>query len=282
MGAARMPLVLGNDFAGTVCAVGRGVKALREGDAVFGAKPPSSDGSHATHLVVRAEHVVLQPKGLPPTRLATLPYNFLTVSRALAGAGIAMENIRGRDVLVHGASGGLGLLAVRMLHSFGAHVTAIAGAGGHHACRAAGAAVVIDRQPGSLPRLTRRFAATLNFATWDDEEKLLRLLAPDAIGHATTVHPMLSNIDRLGLAYGAIASLRQKRAMSALVPRGARYAWTIFRPDRAALASLPELAAALQVPASVGFDLAETANAHRHVELRRPGRAVLLTGGLLT
>ncbi|MGN5479212.1 alcohol dehydrogenase catalytic domain-containing protein [Cupriavidus basilensis] len=54
-------LVLGNDFAGTVCAVGAGVTGLREGDAVFGAKPPSSDGTHATHVTVLAGHVVAQP-----------------------------------------------------------------------------------------------------------------------------------------------------------------------------------------------------------------------------
>ncbi|MBC7859890.1 MAG: alcohol dehydrogenase catalytic domain-containing protein, partial [Burkholderiaceae bacterium] len=42
MGAARLPLVLGNDFAGTVCAVGSGVTEWREGDPVFGAKPPDS------------------------------------------------------------------------------------------------------------------------------------------------------------------------------------------------------------------------------------------------
>jgi reticulon-4-interacting protein 1, mitochondrial len=276
LGAARMPLVLGNDFAGTVCAVGHGVTTFREGDAVFGAKPPSSYGTHATHVAVRAEHALLQPTAVPAHVLAALPYNFLTVTRALAGAGITQESINGGNVLVHGASGGLGLLAVRLLNELGAHVTAVAGSGGLAACHAAGAAIVVDRHRKSLASLPRQFAATLNFANWDDEASLLRLLAPGAIGHATTVHPLLGNFDRFGLLAGAVATLRDKRRMRALAPNGACYAWTVFRPDRTALSALAARADALILPDVVGFPLGKAAEAHRHVEQRRPGRAVLL------
>lgn len=276
IGAARLPLVLGNDFAGVVCAVGRGVTAFREGDAVFGAKPPSSQGSHATHVVVNASMLLHQPPGMHAEQLAPLPYNFLTVSRALDGAGINRSNISGREVLVHGASGGLGLIALRMLHAMGAHVTAIAGAR-KQACRQAGAAVVIDRRTTPLRALPQHFSATLNFASWDDEPVLLSLLAAGAVGHATTVHPLLGQLDRNGLAGGLAGAWIEKRRMAARIPAGAKYAWTVFRPDRTALEHLGDFAPLLQMPTEpVRFALANASKAHRHVEEQLAGRALLM------
>ena len=277
MGAARLPLVLGNDFAGTVCAVGPGVTGWREGDAVFGAKPPARDGSHATHVAVDAAHVLAQPAGVPAAQLATLPYNFLTVCRALAGAGITRTSVLNRRVLVHGGSGGLGMIAIALLKQLGAHVTALAGAHGLAACSAAGADLALDRQRHPLASLPPQYAATLNFAHWDDDAQLVARLVPGALGHATTVHPMLAQIDRHGVAGGALAALYRKRRSAAGAPRGARYAWTVFRPDSDALHWLAEYATALPVaPALQAFRLADVAAAHEHAEQRRPGRAVLL------
>jgi NADPH:quinone reductase-like Zn-dependent oxidoreductase len=277
MGAARMPLVLGNDFAGTVCAVGRDVTAFREGDAVFGAKPPSSQGSHATHVVVDARLALRQPPGLTAGHLAALPYNFLTVSRALAGAGITRDTIDGRRVLVHGASGGLGLIALRLLHGMGARVTAVAGGAHGQACLQAGAESVVNRHAIPLRALPREYVATLNFASWEDDATMLRLHAPGSLGHATTVHPLLGQLDHHGLIRGLAASWLTKRSMSAQMPRGARYAWTVFRPAPAALASLAECAPLLSLPlALVSYPLAQAAQAHRHVEQRQAGRAILL------
>jgi NADPH:quinone reductase-like Zn-dependent oxidoreductase len=276
MGAARLPLVLGNDFAGTVCAVGRGVTAFREGDAVFGAKPPSSQGSHASHLVIDAGLALHKPPDMAAEQLAALPYNFLTVSRALAGAGITRSNISGREVLVHGASGGLGLIALRLLHAMGAHVTAIAGQR-RALCHQAGAAHVLDRHGAPLRALPQQFAATLNFGSWDDEASLLNLLTRNAVGHATTVHPLLGELDRHGLTGGAAGAWLARRRMAAQVPSGARYAWTVFRPDRAALEHLADFAPLLQLPGELKrYALAQAGLAHTHVERQLPGRAILL------
>jgi D-arabinose 1-dehydrogenase-like Zn-dependent alcohol dehydrogenase len=277
LGAARMPLVLGNDFVGVVAAVGRGATYFREGDEVFGAKPPSSAGSHATHIVVKEEHATWRPPGISVSALATLPYNFHTVARAFAGAGINSRNVRGRDVLVHGASGRLGLLAVRTLAIWGAHVTTVSGSTGTEACRRAGAVRTIDRSRTSLRTLQPSFAATLNFANWDDEAALLRLLANDALGHATTVHPLLGNFDSFGLLRGGLATMREKGQMRKLVPHGARYTWSVFAPDSRAL---EQLACHAGIYADLApykeFALADTVLAHRHVAQRQPERAVLI------
>jgi len=276
LGAARLPLVLGNDFAGRVCAVGPGVSGLREGDAVFGAKPPSSQGSHASHVVVDARHALRQPRGMSAAQLSVLPYNFMTVWRALQGAGISAATAAGSRVLVHGASGGLGLIALRLLRSMGAHATALSSERWHSACLRAGATEVLDRHGTPLSALPAQFDATLNFASWDDEAALLRLLTADALGHASTVHPLLTQLDRHGVAGGLASAWMQRRRMAAHLPSSVRYDWTVFRATGEALRQLAEHAPALNLPGAVAlYPLQQAELAHRHVEQRRPGRVVL-------
>jgi reticulon-4-interacting protein 1, mitochondrial len=276
MGAARLPLTLGNDFAGRVMRVGRGVSHLREGDAIFGAAPPSSRGTHANCVVVRASHAVLQPKGMSSAELAAVPYNFLTVAKALQAAGLGAANLDGIDVLVHGGTGGLGMIAVQLLKRRGAYVAATGSDDRLPMCRRAGASLLIDRERDELRALPYRFAATLNFANWDDESALLRLLAPNALGHATTVHPLLGNFDRFGLLRGGMASLSQKRRMRALAPRGARYAWSIFSADRAVLEELAATVGTITLPKVRSYTLADAAGAYMHNEKSLPGRPVLM------
>lgn len=277
LGAARLPLVLGNDFAGTVYALGRGVSTFREGDAVFGAKPPSRAGTHATHVIVDASDAVHQPIGMLEEQLASLPYNFITVMRAFAGAGITRSSVNGREVLVHGASGGLGLIALGQLRQMGAHVTAVASEHNHGMCMRAGAASVLDRRTTALRALPRRYVATLNFGSWDDEAALVGLLAPGAAGHACTVHPLLGQLDQHGFAAGLAKAWLIKRAMAALAPSGARYDWTVFRPQRDVLDHLAECAPTMRLLTPiVRFPLSQIARAHAHVEQHQAGRAVLL------
>ncbi|NVD73701.1 hypothetical protein HUX88_24640 [Duganella sp. BJB1802] len=169
------------------------------------------------------------------------------------------------------------MIAIALLKQLGAHVTTTAGEHGLAACRAAGADLVLDRRLHPLDRLPRHFAATLNFAHWQDDAPLVARLAPDALGHATTVHPLLAQIDRYGLAGGALAALLRKRRSAAGAPPGGRYAWTVFRPDHGALDWLAEYAVTRKVaPTLQAFRMGDVAAAHAHVEERRLGRAVLL------
>src|SRR5208282_3809186 len=57
MGASRFPMTLGNDFAGLVAAAGSGrASGFAIGERVYGVKPPSRDGTHASHVLVKAAH----------------------------------------------------------------------------------------------------------------------------------------------------------------------------------------------------------------------------------
>jgi len=278
IGAGKFPLVLGNDFAGTIATVGSKVSAFKVGDRVYGLKPASAQGTHASQVLAKAAHVLPAPAGQDPQALAAIPYSFVTMWLAVRGAGLTRENAAGKKVLVHGAGGGLGTLALQMLSVWGAKTTAAAWPEMHAGCLQAGAAEVVDSSKESFASLGRVFDATLNFATWDDDLTLVRCLRDGALGHATTVHPMLGNFDKYGWVRGALRSLSEKKSHRAALPKGTRnYAWVLFRPDSEALSELAELVEQqrLNLPIAVRSPLQQADEAFDHVRKGRPGRAVL-------
>ena len=108
LGAGTFPTVLGNDLVGTVTAVGARVATFKIGDRVYGVKPASVRGTHASHALVKATHVLPVPEGRDLHPLAAIPYSFMTMWLAVRGAGLTRKNAPGKSVLVHGAAGGLG------------------------------------------------------------------------------------------------------------------------------------------------------------------------------
>ena len=281
LGAGKFPLVLGNDFAGTIATTGTGVSSLKPGDVVYGLKPASANGTHSSHVLVKTAVVLRAPAGADLEALPALPYSFVTMWLAVRGAGLMRENAAGKKVLVHGAAGGLGTLALQMLSAWGAKITAIARPPMLAGCKQGGAAEVLDGSKEPFASLDRTFDATLNFATWDDDLALVRCLRAGALGHATTVHPLLGNFDRYGWVRGALRSFSEKKAHRAALPKGARnYAWTLFRPDGEALSELAQLVAQqrLSLPIGISEPLQEAAEAFDHVRKGRPGRALLTPG----
>jgi len=278
--AGTFPLVLGNDFAGTVSAVGAGVNNFAVGDRVFGVKPPSCAGTHATQVVVQARHTIAAPSRGDLQALAALPYSFITMYLALRGAGLTRGTAPGKSVLIHGAGGGLGQLALQLLAYWGAKTSAICRPEQTASCVKLGAIETFDGRQ-SWRNAAGRFDATLNFASWDDDLALLGCLRDGALGHATTVHPLLGNLDRLGWVRGVRACIADKRRHAAALPAGSqRYAWTVFSPDLAALAELRQQVehGCAQLPIGCAVPLTQAEAAFAHIREGKPGRAVILPG----
>lgn len=165
------------------------------------------------------------------------------------------------------------------MEEWGAKVTAIAWPSAFDACIGAGAANVIDCTTNPFASLGRLFDATLNFATWDDDLLLLGCLRDGALGHATTVHPMLRNFDELGWTRGVLRTLSDKKRHRSTLPKGVKhYAWTLFRPDEAALSELSRLVEQNDINLPIGLirSLEDAAEAFEHVSKGKPGRALLM------
>nr|WP_176947289.1 alcohol dehydrogenase catalytic domain-containing protein [Pseudomonas benzenivorans] len=278
-GAGKFPLVLGNDVAGVVESVGPGVSAWRPGDRAFGLVPTGKGGAHATHVAVEARWLRPFDDGHDAAALAALPYSFTTLWQSLRKAGIDEHNAKGLAVLVHGASGGLGRLAIQLLTRWGAAVTAICSTASLDTCRALGATSVWDRTRQPLSGLPQRYDAALNFGAWQDEETLIGALEQGALGFASTVHPLLANFDSYGWLGGAWQTGCDLRRCKALATaKGANYGWVVFKPEDEALDALQRLLDedALALPVGISVPLSAAGQAFAHVARQHPGRAILL------
>jgi amino acid adenylation domain-containing protein len=114
------PIPFGAECSGVIAAVGAGVDGLTAGDEVM-AVAPFSFGSHVT---TPAELVALKPSAITFEEAATIPIAFLTAAYALEDLGRLGA---GERVLIHSASGGVGLAALQLARRAGADVFATAG-----------------------------------------------------------------------------------------------------------------------------------------------------------
>jgi NADPH:quinone reductase-like Zn-dependent oxidoreductase len=108
----------GFDGAGEVEAVGAAVRNFRPGDAVFG----QCDRACAEYAAVNQDKLALKPSNLTFEQAAALPTSALAALHALRDVGRVRP---GQEVLINGASGGVGTFAVQIAKSFGAKVTGV-------------------------------------------------------------------------------------------------------------------------------------------------------------
>ena len=138
-----LPLVLGWDVSGVIEAVGAGVTRLRVGDEVFSKPDIARDGAYAEFIVIRESEVALKPKSLDHVHAAALPLAGLTAWQSLFDAGGLSA---GQRVLIHGAAGGVGHLAVQLAKWKKAQVIGTASAKNHDFLRQLGVDQVVAYQ----------------------------------------------------------------------------------------------------------------------------------------
>ena len=130
--------ILGADIAGDVVAVGNGVTEFKVGDAVFGG---SGFGGFAEYVKIPEKGLAHKPANVSYEDAASFPLVGFTALQGLRDAG----NIQaGQKVLVNGASGGVGSMAVKLAKHFGAEVTGVCSTRNTELVRSIGADHVID------------------------------------------------------------------------------------------------------------------------------------------
>jgi NADPH:quinone reductase-like Zn-dependent oxidoreductase len=112
------PLTLGTDFAGEVVAVGEDIQHVAPGDAVYGLVPMHS-GTFAEFTVAKAHEVAHKPRSLDYIQAAALPLPSMAAWQSLFDRA---EFQRGERVLIHGAAGTVGSLALQLAKREGAFV----------------------------------------------------------------------------------------------------------------------------------------------------------------
>lgn len=218
-GRPRFPLVPGVDGAGIVAAMGARVRGLRVGDRVYAYEFGNRQGGfYAEYAAVAAAHV-----GRVPRRVALRDAGAAAATGLTALQGIDALRVRPRQtVLIFGATGAVGTMAVQFAAQRGAHVIATAsGNAATRLIRRLGAGRVVDaRQPSALDAL-RTYApdgldAVLALAGGDELERCLDFVRPRGrVAHPNGVEPPPSARRQFRVhAYDAVASRRAFATLS--------------------------------------------------------------------
>lgn len=259
---ARFPLILGTDGSGTVVAAGARVTNVALGDRVYGYSFENSKGGwYAGYVAVPGSNVARVPAVLDMTAAGAVPAIGLT---ALQGVDDALEIAGDENVIVYGASGNVGMLALQFAKLRGARVLAIAsGVDGVALARRLGADEAIDGTKGDVEAAAKRFAP-------DGVDAVLACAGGPSL---TRCLDAMKHGGRLAYPHGVEPAPRKRRGLvvkSYDAESGVRQ----FERLNAAIEESD-----LEVPIADTFALDDAARAHKRVERGHVlGKVVLKIG----
>jgi NADPH:quinone reductase-like Zn-dependent oxidoreductase len=186
------PIILGQELAGDIAAVGRDVRRFKTGDAVFG-PTGFSLGAYAEYKCVPEEPGVMQgalapkPANLTYAQAAAVPVGGLEALHFIRKA-----NLRdGEKALIYGAGGSIGTMAVQLARLHGAEVTAVDSAAKLDMLRSIGAGHVLDYRQQDFTRLAKAYDVILDVVGKSSFARSLRALTPN--GRYLLVNPSLAH-----------------------------------------------------------------------------------------
>jgi NADPH2:quinone reductase len=246
---STFPLVLGTDGAGVVVALGAGVHGFKSGDQVYSYNWDNPQGGfYAEYVAVPAKFVGHVPTGMSLRDAGAITVTALT---ALQGIDDALHIKRGETLIIHGAAGGVGSLAVQFAKLRGAKVLATAtGDDGASFVKQLGADAVVDGRHGDIAAAAREFApagidAVLALAGGEALERCLDALRRGGtVAYPNGVLPEPKARDGITIVrYDAIAGSAQFERLDSAIT-----------------------AVKLRVPIAAEYPLAEAAKAHERLE----------------
>jgi NADPH:quinone reductase len=247
-GRPRFPLVPGVDGAGVVIARGARVRRFRRGDRVYSYEFGNRQGGfYAEFAAAEASHVSRVPKGLDLPAAGAVATTGLTALQGIDALGLRP----GHTVLIFGASGAVGTIAVQLARQRGAHVIATAsGAAAARLVRKLGAERVIDARRAESIEQLRRFApdgldCVLALAGGTGLERCLDFVRPKGrVAHPNGIEPV--PIERRTFrvrAFDAIANRGEFEKLNRHLGKGR-----------------------IRVPIAASYPLAKAAEAHRRLD----------------
>lgn len=230
------PLILGTDVSGVVAAIGDGVSAFSVGDEVFAMVRFPEDlmqgsGAYAEYVTVPASELALKPAGIDHIQAAGAPMSLLTAWQFLVDLGHDAPNpfqsfrhspipLQGKTVLVNGAGGGVGHLAIQLAKWRGAHVIAVA-SGKHEALlRALSADQIIDYTKTAAETAAEDVDLVIDAVGGSNMERFLNVVRPG--GALFLVNPLGFSAHKDAARRGITVSSTQVRSNGAQLAEAGR------------------------------------------------------------
>ena len=173
---------IGTDVAGRVEAIGKNVQQFQPGDEVFGDLSECGFGAFAEYISVPETALVHKPTNLSFEEAATVPVSGLAALQALRDYGDIQS---GQKVLINGASGGVGSVAVQLAKGVGAEVTAVCSTSKVEMVKSLGADHVVDYTQSDPTKPTEPYDLVLDAAAYRPFSDFLDALAKPSQGEIT-------------------------------------------------------------------------------------------------
>ena len=161
----------GMDFAGVVEELGSGVEGFAPGDEVLGTTDTAC-GAFAEYVSIPSQYIVKKPGNIAWETAASIATSGQTALQAMRLGRVVTKDSR---VLINGASGGVGSIAVQLAKQMGAHVTGVCSTNNVELVRSLGADVVVDYKVGTVETASagRKYDKILDMAGRPGCRKLL-------------------------------------------------------------------------------------------------------------
>ena len=179
---ASFPLTLGQDFAGDVVQIGKEVGNFKTGDKVFG----FATGAYAEFATIPAKDLTRMPITTDYPTAASLPTAGLTAYQVIFDV---VKAAKGLQILIHGAAGGVGSIAVQLAKSKGARIVATASGQDAPYLKSLGAEEVIDYRSERFEQHLRDLDAVVDLIGGDTLARSYQILKSGGIIVSTVAAP---------------------------------------------------------------------------------------------
>ncbi|MFF0337755.1 NADP-dependent oxidoreductase [Streptomyces fimicarius] len=265
-----LPLVLGNDLAGTVVRVGPAVTRFAVGDEIYARPDKDRIGTFAELIAVHQDDVAIKPATLTMEEAASLPLVALTAWQALVERAQVQP---GQKVLIHAGAGGLGTIAVQLAKALGAHVAATASTAKADLVKELGADVVVDYRKQDFETVLDGYDVVLDSLGGENLAKSLRVLKPGGKAIGVAGPPDAAFARELGLnpilriVMSALSFTTRRRAKR----RGVTYSFLFMKAGGGTLREFARLVDAGKIRPVVDrvFPFDQTPKAMEYVEKGR-------------
>ena len=277
------PLVLGRDCSGEVVAVGDSVTKFLPGDNVFAAVPIHDQGTHAQLVAVDEDCVSMKPINSDFTEAASLPWVACTAWSALVkNAGLNRSNSRGRKVLVHAGTGGVGSFAVQLLKAWGADVTVTCATQNVNLAHSLGADKVVDYTAGDFSSALCGYNVVLDSIESSHEWKSLSVLKLfGGAQYISLASPEVWLAQKLGPLIGGLAFswLYRFKVIFNRIFGGRAFYYCETTPDSECLGAVCKMVEKGEIKPLIEavYSMDEAIAAHKHLEAGQSRGKIVIT-----
>lgn len=173
MSGSKFPKSVACDFSGVIESTGRDINNFKVGNEVFGIINPFKDGALGEYILVNEKQIAIKPAGISFEQAAAIP----TAGQSALQMLTKIINIsKGQEILINGASGGVGMFAIQIAKSKGAIVTAVASAKGVDLLKKWGSDYIIDYKTQNVTDQKKRYDVIIELSTKLPFQKAKKLM----------------------------------------------------------------------------------------------------------